>query len=72
MKNKRAEDAIVIALSALATLLCLVFGLALSAGIISAMDRPSAPTYHCDSSETMGYAAPGTSEARACWIEESK
>lgn len=27
------------------------------------------PTYHCDGSATVGYAAPGTPEAAACWIE---
>ncbi len=34
--------------------------------------RMEHPTYHCDASDTMGYPAPGTNEARACWIEENK
>ena len=30
------------------------------------------PTYHCDGSETRGFAAPGTPEAAACWFEVKK
>jgi hypothetical protein len=37
--------------------------------VMSELDKPTAPTYHCDGP---GYPAPGTAEARACWIEESK
>lgn len=30
------------------------------------------PTYHCDGSETHGFANPGTPEAAACWFEVRK
>jgi len=30
------------------------------------------PTYHCDGSETRGFAEPGSPEASACWFEVKK
>ena len=30
------------------------------------------PTYHCDGSETHGFAEPGSPEAAACWTEWKK
>lgn len=41
----------------------------IAVGITVELNEPTAPTYHCDGP---GYPAPGTAEARACWIEESK
>lgn len=56
----------------------LLAGLAMFAGLLIAgyttflSLEPKHPTYHCDASDKLGYAAPGTPEARACWIEERK
>jgi hypothetical protein len=46
-----------------------------AAAVIIAEDRSDLreqlkqPTYHCDGSETRGFADPGTPEAAACWFE---
>ncbi|HEY6019868.1 MAG TPA: hypothetical protein VIY48_08160, partial [Candidatus Paceibacterota bacterium] len=41
----------------------------IGAAVIEELNKPTAPTYHCDGP---GYPAPGTAEARACWIEGAK
>lgn len=35
-------------------------------------ERLKQPTYHCDGSETRGFAEPGSPEASACWFEVKK
>jgi len=44
--------------------LAVLFGIAVAA--VEEINKPAAPTYHCDGP---GYPAPGTAEARACWIK---
>lgn len=49
--------------------LAMVNGFALAYALHEVDGLKKHPTYHCDGSTTMGYAAPGTPEAAACWIE---
>lgn len=46
-----------------------IFMMTAGASVSMYLEKHSAPTYHCDGP---GYPAPGTAEARACWIEGAK
>lgn len=62
----RAMNAVVIAMF---SMFILIAAVGIGGAIFIGLNEPTAPTYHCDGP---GYPAPGTAEARACWIEESK
>lgn len=69
MNDKQFDRAVRMLLIAGGSALLLVWLAAVSIIMVSELNEPTAPTYHCDGP---GYPAPGTTEARACWIEESK
>lgn len=63
----RWVNSLVVIMFALVFIVIPVAGIAFA--VIGDSNKPTAPTYHCDGP---GYPAPGTAEARACWIEESE